>query len=212
MTDPPAMQEMRVLEARFLASSFWKSVKPRLATLNTRVDNIECAGFGNAYEGPDANGELNAHRITQHLFACAISNFLSQHYAAKDAQQQQRKAIPIVAYDPVYTMSSMHMLSHLSLPIDIVSAPHHFLAITPNTIVLTIHMPNFEAFHEVVADVCYPDVPAAIFKTRFSSIRITRKDLYCGKTSGPLAWAKCWRSTIILGLAILLRRRRSHGI
>jgi len=163
LPDPDGLPEMRGFEAKLLASRFWKTLMPKLEKLEVRVENIVCAAFGNVYnDSPGKEKELVERRISQHLFACAISNFLSEHYASTDTQPAERRSIPIVAFDPLYTLRSMHMLSHLSPSISVVSSPHHFLSITRSSLVLTIHMPAFVAFHEVIADLCYPSGPAAI--------------------------------------------------
>jgi hypothetical protein len=164
--DPPRMQEMQAQEVELLASSFWEALKLRLEKLYIKVENFVCAALGNAYlcdkgTGNGIHTELNLRRMSQHLFACAISNFLSQRYANTSPGSKKRE-IPIISYDPGYELSSMHMLSRLSPPIDIVSSPHHFLSVTPNTLVLMIAMPAFVSFPEVIADVLFPGGPAAM--------------------------------------------------
>ncbi|KAF9728811.1 hypothetical protein PMIN01_13191 [Paraphaeosphaeria minitans] len=51
--------------------------------------------------------------------------------------------LEIVAYDPAYTTSDLQFLAQLPQPITIVSDPHHYLAITPETRVVCISHPVY---------------------------------------------------------------------
>lgn len=161
LPDPPDLQEVRAIEAELLGSPFWANLKPQLEHMPVRIDNIVCVALGDLYptSHPDEDELLSQRHSSQHLLACAISRHLSQHYASTDSPAAD---IPIIAYDPSYTLRSLDLLSRLSPPIDIVSSPHHFLSITPNTLIVMFCMPCFDPFHEIVADACFPSGPAAI--------------------------------------------------
>jgi hypothetical protein len=102
--------------------------------------------------------ELLLDRYTQHALASLISRFLSTHYASGTMPTP----ISVIAHDPDYTPDDAHVLDLLDPPIDVVSSPHHFLAITPHTLVICIFLPNFVPYFEVIADLCFPGGPAAM--------------------------------------------------
>ncbi|KAF1972638.1 hypothetical protein BU23DRAFT_568845 [Bimuria novae-zelandiae CBS 107.79] len=106
----------------------------------------------------------------QHLVASSIAKFLGEKYSETN---EQAEPLQIVAYDPVYTKLDLHILSQLPQPITIVSDPHHYLAITPDSLVVTrvslllptlvmcLYCPCWIPIYEIVADMHYPSDPAA---------------------------------------------------
>jgi hypothetical protein len=54
-----------------------------------------------------------------------------------------------------------YALTHVTPPISLVSSPHHFFSITANSLVVSLYMPMFNPFMEVVRDLCFPGGPAA---------------------------------------------------
>jgi hypothetical protein len=142
------LQEIAALEADMLASDFWANMRTHLDGLTIPVQNIVCIALGTCFEGR----KLNSRHALQHILACSISSYLSS----------SSPAIPIFAHDPDYKLTDMHVFSHLSPPIIVLSDPYHYLEITPSTLLICISIPAFIPVFEITADICHPSGPAAI--------------------------------------------------
>ncbi|CAO2650145.1 Nn.00g014370.m01.CDS01 [Neocucurbitaria sp. VM-36] len=171
MQDPPEMEDMERFEAILLASPFWVRVKQCVDTLQVEVKNIVCMAMGSLFEDTDTHkavkGKMSARRCTQHLLACMISAYLSQRYRTTTSSSSTLSSpsptpIPIVAYDPIYDLKDIHILSHLSSPITVVSDPYHYLSITPSSLIIAIGVPIFVPIHEIAADLCWPSGPTGM--------------------------------------------------
>lgn len=139
----------------FLRSPFWGRVASylRRTSVKVKIDKIVCMALGN----PFGMGEQERYKssMNQHLFACALSLAFAKHTGAS-------RPIPIVAFDPIYSRHAMHILSHLHPPIDVVSDPYHYLALTPNSVVISLYMTYWVSAYNVLADLC-PQGPVMMF-------------------------------------------------
>ncbi|KAF2249719.1 hypothetical protein BU26DRAFT_563616 [Trematosphaeria pertusa] len=164
--EPREMGRIRQMEQEWLASAQWAQMKKSLAALagKAQVKNIVCIAMGPmfSFDYSKTNGTGDTfcrERAHQHLLAGCIARFLRSQYAAKDPNAP---AIDVYAYDPDYTPKDMVAFEHFPLPITMLSDPHHYLAITPHTLVISASCPAFVPNHEIIADLLYPSGPAAI--------------------------------------------------
>ena len=166
MPTPPELEDIKNFETILLASPLWTTIKKRLESSRVEVKNIVCMALGSPYECEnevmEQTNKLSRESCTQHLLACAIANHLSQRYRAISKLSSPPTDIPIYAYDPDYTLPALRVLSHLSPPITVVSDPHHYLSITPSTLVIAICAPVWVPIYEIAADLCSPSGPAAL--------------------------------------------------
>ncbi|KAL1610071.1 hypothetical protein SLS60_001736 [Paraconiothyrium brasiliense] len=179
VSDPRCDSFLKTQDA-WEATQQWKNLQLKLKAFagQHRIKNIVCAGLGTLYPRkdpePDPRCEVwkyyDHHPFYQHLLACSIAKFLGETFPHPD---NSTGALQIVAHDPAYTKADLQFLSQLPQPISIVSDPHHYLTITPETLVVGIHVPA--PVHEIVADMLYPSGPAAWL---------------CGKIQGDQDWHK----------------------
>lgn len=70
--------------------------------------------------------------------------------------------VPIITHDPAYTQACLRVFANLSPPIDVVSDPYHFLAITTEALITNIYMPVFVSVYDFIADISSPRSAAMI--------------------------------------------------
>ncbi|KAI8930881.1 hypothetical protein NX059_011898 [Plenodomus lindquistii] len=161
LPEHPRLNEMvNQYEANFFASPFCKKLLSQLDSLTVKVDNIVCLALGPHVDG-NGNGKVQVASFMQHLLALSISNHLAIRYEEESPSDVPHPDIPIVAFDPRYTLQDVSILGNIDPPVTVVTEPHQYLAITPSTLVLCINWPLFVPVLEVCADVCFPSGPAA---------------------------------------------------
>jgi hypothetical protein len=142
------------MEAKLLSGSTWVELQKLLLKLPAKVDNIVNIALGSPFKY-DQLDKLCPRTCEQHLMASPISTFLQQHYGS-DAP------IPIVAYDPAYNVEALRVLSDLPIPITVVSQPHQYPSMSPNSLVFCIGVPSFTPVFEIIADLIFPSGPLAM--------------------------------------------------
>jgi hypothetical protein len=157
---------LKALETCLLRSRFWASVREQLDALPVRVENIVCVALGTLLKSDKEEFHRSA---SQHVFACAIANYLSRRYAAASSVDTTPTPIPIVARDPSYALQDMIALSHRNPPITVVSEPYQYLSITSSTLLMSLYQPSFVPVFQVAADMTFPTSPAAIISTEILS-------------------------------------------
>lgn len=116
-----------------------------------RVDNIVCLAFGSTtYILGDGN-----RAATQHTFACAVSNYLSQRYATKSSTDATPCSVPIVAQDPSYFSEDALVLSYFKPSMSVVAEPYQYLTI-PSTLVISLYPLTDLPIYKIVADITFP--------------------------------------------------------
>lgn len=155
MTPPTAnLALLAKWQRKLKRSRVWHTMKKLIRTTSVKIDNIVCLAFG-LPNHENAKQCLNPRKCAQHLVACLIAEYLS----ARDGTSKPK----IVAYDPAYSVADMQLLSSLPHPITIVSDPHNYLSITPNSLVMCIDVQLFVPVFEIIADSLFPSGPAAMF-------------------------------------------------
>jgi hypothetical protein len=116
-----------------------------------RVKKIVCFGQGTL--------DCGLLSYTHYLAACEIALALQELYTFTD--EQESGPIPIFAQDRNNTVRDEGLLENfLPAPIHILDDPHGFLAVDKHTFVLAAN--SDVNVHGILADVLYPDGPAAI--------------------------------------------------
>ena len=152
------VQKIKEMEEKWETSPHWANMQKLLASTADRVQikNIVCIALGTTERDPTRRSRH------QHIVASSIARFLQAYYTNNSSASTPHLDVPVITHDPGYTAHDVHLLRTLTPPIQIVSNPHHFLAINPNTLVMCVSCPGFVAHLEIIADVLYPCKPAAI--------------------------------------------------
>lgn len=174
------------------ASSQWASLSAELVALagQHRIENIVCSALGSSFLQTKYDaGNLNARfAYHQHLVACSMAKLLGERVPPFKGSSKP-KPLEIVAYDPVYTREDLHLLAQCPQPITVVSDPCHYPAITPETLVISIHHPANISIFDIIADILYHSGPAALL---CSEIRGDKK----WNKEGPVCNFELWKTRV----------------
>lgn len=126
-----------------------------------KVRNIVCFALGTLYPEPSISEGPQRYVSACHKYivASSIARYLCNLYAKEDPSIYP---ISILAYDPNYTPEDLALLYSLNLAINMVSDPHHLIAINEHTLVISIFLPQKVQTLEIIADLCYLTGPAGM--------------------------------------------------